>query len=256
MGLFSRRSKDDDAVVVDPEAPSRRRGIPSLEELIDSAVTMPSSRVHEYTDRLRRRHPDATPEQIIEMLERRYVLAVSGSGGAVGAAAAVPAVGTGVALFLTAGQVGTFLAASSALALAVADVHGIEVTDVPRRRALLLASLLGEDGPKLLEQQLGLSTVTWGRTLLTRLPIATVRSVNKTLRGRVVKGTAAKAGSIMLGRLLPFGVGAVVGYTGGRLMGRSMVKGVREAFGPPPAQFTREVDATFTVVEDAGRPAR
>ncbi|TDE97491.1 hypothetical protein EXU48_04695 [Occultella glacieicola] len=221
------------------------------ERLIDTAVTVPAGRVHAYVDGLRRKDPSASPAELITLLEKRYLLAVSGSGAAVGAAAAFPVVGTTAAVALTAGQVGMFLAASSALTLAVADVHGIGVDDIHRRRALLMSSLLGEEGPKLFEQQLGLSSITWAKVLLTRLPVATVKSVNKALRGRVVKVAAAKGGSIMLGRLLPFGVGAVVGFAGGRLMGRTMIEGTRESFGPAPDHFTREVEGTaVTLGED------
>lgn len=223
----------------------------SLDEAIDTALSLPTARVHAYVDAIRRKRPDATPEDVIGVLEKRYLLAVSSSGGAVGAAAALPVIGTGTALALTAGQVAAFLGASSLLALAVADVHGIAVEDAPRRRALLLTSLLGEDGPEMLQQQLGLSAVAWGRTLLTRLPIATVKTVNKTLRGRLVKGTAAKVGSIMLGRLLPFGIGAAVGYAGSRVVGKQMIEGVRTAFGPAPTTFVREVEATFVLDHDA-----
>jgi len=109
----------------------------SLDEAIDTALSLPTARVHAYVDAIRRKRPDATPEEVIGVLEKRYLLAVSSSGGAVGAAAALPVIGTGTALALTAGQVAAFLGASSLLALAVADVHGIAVEDAPRRRALL-----------------------------------------------------------------------------------------------------------------------
>ncbi|HLV54796.1 MAG TPA: hypothetical protein VKY71_04400 [Actinotalea caeni] len=223
----------------------------SLDEALDAALALPTGRVRAYVDGIRRKRPHATPEEVVRLLEKRYLLAVSTSGGAVGAAAALPVVGTGTALALTVGQVATFLGASSLLALAVADVHGIAVEDRARRRALLLTALLGENGPEVLQQELGLSAVAWGRTLLTRLPVATVQTVNKTLRGRLVKGTAAKVGSVMLGRLLPFGIGAAVGYAGSRAVGGTMIDGVRSAFGPPPATFVREVEASF-VVEPAG----
>lgn len=225
----------------------------NLDEAIDAALSLPTRHVHAYVDSIRRKRPGATPEEVIRILEKRYLFAVSASGGAVGAAAALPVVGTGTALVLTTGQVATFLAASSLLALAVADVHGIAVEDRARRRALLLASLLGEEAPELLQQQLGLSAVTWGRALLTRLPIATVKTVNKSLRGRLIKGTTAKVGSLMLGRLLPFGIGAAIGYAGGRVVGKTTIEGVRTAFGPPPSHFVREVEATF-VVDDEPAP--
>jgi len=220
-----------------PPASSARR----LEDVVNAAITIPSARVHSYVDGLRRRHPQATPTELLAILERRYLLVVRSSGGGVGAAAAVPAIGTAAAVLLTSGQVASFLTASALLAMAQADIHGIAVDDVPRRRALLLTALLGDRGPQLLEQQLGISTMTWGRTLMTRLPLGTVKAVNKTLRRRVVAASTAKASSIMVGRLLPFGVGAVIGYAGGNVMGKAMLRGIRGAFGPPPAEFTREL---------------
>lgn len=211
------------------------------ERLIDRAVTIPSQRIRSYVDSVRRAHPDADPEEIIQILTSRYLWAVSGSGGAVGAAAAFPVVGTTAALALTAGQVTAFLAASSALCLAVAEVHGIGTEDAARRRVLLLSTLLGERGPRLLEQQLGLSTATWGKVLLTRLPVATVKTVNRTLRGKMAKTVVAKGSTVFLGRLLPFGIGAVVGFVGSRAMGKNLVVGLAQAFGRPPATFAREV---------------
>lgn len=218
-----------------------------IEAAIDAALTFPTERIRASVDGIRRKRPSATPAEVIKILEKRYLLAVSASGGAVGAAAALPVIGTGTALALTAGQVASFLGASSLLALAVADVHGISTDDRARRRALLLTAMLGDEGPELLSQQVGLSAVTWGRTLLTRLPIATVKTVNKALRGRIVKTSAAKAGSLMLGRLLPFGIGAAVGFAGSRVIGNQMIEGVRAAFGPPPPTFIREVNASFVI---------
>lgn len=220
---------------------ARRR---TPEDLLDAAVTIPSQRISSYVESLRRDHPGADPEEIIAILSSRYLWAVSGSGGAVGAAAAFPVVGTTAALALTAGQVATFVAASSVLSLAVAEVHGIATDDAARRRALLLTTLLGERGPRLLEQQLGLSGATWAKVLLTRLPVATVKTVNQALRRRMAKTMIAKGSSVMLGRLLPFGIGAVVGFVTSRAMGKNMLTGLTEAFGPPPAVFTHQLDAS------------
>lgn len=231
---------------------------PLLTRAVDRAVSIPSTQIHRYVDSLRVKYPRATPEQLIGHLERTYLTLVSGSGGAVGTAAAWPGLGTGAAVALTGGQVAGFLAASAALTLAVADVHGIEVEDVERRRTLLLVTLLGEKGPQLLEQQLGVSSALWGRTLLSRMPIATVQTVNRALKGRVARGAVTKGGSIMLGRLLPFGVGAVVGFTGGRAIGRSLIKGLHGAFGPPPERFIRIIDAAqqeLDIEENSGEPA-
>jgi hypothetical protein len=225
----------------DPMALPRRSKGASIDELLDRAIVLASGVARTQVQRIRGRHPDATPQEIISMLERRYLKTVTRTGGAVGAAAAVPAVGTGTALALTTGQAGSFLAASAQLALAVAEVHGVEIDDLQRRRTLVLASLLGEQGSVILEEEIGVGTLFWARSLLTRLPVTTVKTVNRALRRRFARYTATRGAAVMFGRLAPFGVGAVVGATGARAMGNTMIKGVERAFGPPPAAFPRPV---------------
>ena len=119
-----------------------------VDEALARAVAIPSSTIHAHVEKIRSRNPEASPQRIIQLLEKEYLLVVAGAGGAVGAAAAAPAVGTGVALALTASDVATFFGASAAYVLAVASVHGIDVEDSERRTALLVTSLLGESGAK------------------------------------------------------------------------------------------------------------
>lgn len=223
----------------DEHARRRPRTRPSLDDLLDAAITGPSTAVRTQVDRLRARHPEATPADILAMLERRYLLTVTSTGGAVGAAAAFPSVGTGTAIALTTSQVGTFLAASAGLALAVADVYGVDVDDVPRRRTLVLASMLGEQGSVIVEEEVGVGTLFWARSVLTRLPLTTVKSVNLALARRAARYSATRGGALFFGRLAPFGIGAVIGWTGARAMGSTMIAGVRRAFGPPPVSFSR-----------------
>ena len=143
-------------------------GIVLIDALLDKAVTVPSSVVHGHVARLRERNPHASPTQVVRMLERQYLLAVSTSGGATGAVAAAPGIGTGTGLALTGSEIATFFATSSAFALAVADVHGIAVEDTARRRALLLATVLGEHGAATVGAEAGLPSTAWARTPRTR----------------------------------------------------------------------------------------
>jgi hypothetical protein len=234
------------------------RRFPTLEDLIDHAVTFPSGVARLQVDRIRGRYPAVTPRQVVRILERRYLVTVMSTGGAVGVAAALPAVGTGAAIMLTTSQAGAFLAASGALALAVADVHGVELDDLPRRRTLVLASLLGERGSVVLERELGIGSIFWARTLLTRLPLTTVRSVNKTLAKRATRFAGTGGAALALGRLSPFGIGAVIGATGARALGGTMIQGVGRAFGPAPAEFSRpgplaaaEMPTSYPALTDA-----
>ena len=52
-----------------------------------------------------------------------------------------------------------------------------------------------------------------------------------------------REGSAMLGRAIPFGIGAVVGGTGNLVMGRAVVAATRRAFGPAPVAFPAELQA-------------
>lgn len=248
-----RRSTDLEPIAQAPQdgpAGSSGRRIASVDDLLDAAITLPSTAVRGQVDRLRARRPGATPEELITLLERRYLMTVTSTGGAVGAAAALPSVGTGAAVALTTSQVGTFLAASAGLALAVADVHGVAIDDVPRRRTLVLASLLGEQGSVIVAEEVGIGTLFWARSLLTRLPLTTVKSVNLALARRVAKYSATRGGALAIGRLAPFGIGAVIGWTGARAMGGTMIAGVRRAFGPPPETFSRPGPSSALVIQD------
>jgi len=214
-----------------------------FDALVDKAVTIPSSTIRRHVDSVRRRNPEASPAEIIKILEKEYLRVVAAAGGAVGAAAAIPAVGaaaaipavgTGAGVALTTADVATFFTASAAFSLAVADVHGIQSDDVARRRALLLATVLGTKGARDIESAIGGSTTAWGKVLLTTMPQGSVRKVNKALASAFLKRQLAKHGGLALGRLVPFGVGAAVGLAGGRALGHGVVAQSRRAFGPPP----------------------
>jgi len=219
-----------------------------VDHALERALTMPSETVHAHVADVRRRHPEATPQQLVRLLEREYLLVVAGGGGVVGIFAAAPSVGTGVAAALTMADVATFFAASSAFALAIASVHGIETDDVERRKALLLATVLGESGVRAVGDVAEVSTARVARTLLTRMPVATVRKVNATLTRRVISRQAVRQGGLALGRLVPFGIGLVVGVTGGRALGMTVVEGARAAFGPPPAVYPWDLAAPPAIV--------
>lgn len=215
---------------------------PLLDAAIDHAVTLPASAIRAHVDGLRRRNPEASPQRIITLLTREYSVLLQGAGGAVGAAAVLPGVGTGVSLALSTGDVATFFTASSAYALAVAEVHGLEVHDVERRRALLLAAVLGESGAKAVEEVSGKPMGAWGTVLLTSMPSSTIRQVNSVLTGRFVKRMLVKQGSLVVGRVIPFGIGAAVGVLGGRALSRTVIQQTDTAFGPAPARFSRDID--------------
>jgi len=47
-----------------------------VDAALAKAVTIPSSTIHAHVASLRRRNPEAKPEQIIRLLEKEYLLAI------------------------------------------------------------------------------------------------------------------------------------------------------------------------------------
>ncbi len=229
-------------------------GFSLLDSLLDKAVQVPSAVIHEHVMRLRRRNPHASPGQVLALLDREFLLAVSTSGAAVGAAATPPAVGTGVSVALTTSEVATFFAASSAYSLAVASVYGIEIDETARRRTLLLATVLGDQGVRTINLQTGLNAQAWGRTLLVNMPTSTVTQVNRILAKRMLRTQATRQGALAIGRLTPFGIGMVIGVAGARVLGRRVVTSARRAFGEPPQAFPETLNLEASATPPAELP--
>ncbi len=204
---------------------------------VEKAIGMQQAPVAGYVARLRRARANATPAEIIAVLEKRYLATVTGTGAAVGGAAAAPAVGTALAIALSGGETALFFEATVLFALAVAEVHGIRVVDVERRRTLLLAVVLGDNGAMLVGKMTGRRGQHWGDLLPEAIPLSSITAANKVLGRWFFRRYARKQGIVALGRLAPLGIGAAIGAAGNRAFGRTVVTTSRRVFGPPPSSF-------------------
>lgn len=198
---------------------------------------------------LRRRHPRATPADLVRTLEREYLLAVTSGGAAVGASAVVPGIGWGVSIALSGVETAGFLEASALFAQSVAEVHGISVSDPDRARTLVMAMILGSPGASLVRQFAGEALGTaparqafWGELVTARLPKAALSNLTGPLRKSFLKRFAAAQGTNAVGRAVPFGVGAVIGGVGNHTLGRRVVQSARDAFGPAPVTWAHDLE--------------
>ncbi len=218
-------------------------GSGTIVSIIDRAQRLQAPAVAAYVRRLREANPRDTPAQIIERVESRYLAAVMGSGGAVGAVSAVPGVGTIASIAALGGESAFFVEASALLALAVAEVQGIPIDHSERRKTLVLAVVLGEQGVLALGKALCTKkNNALGRMAGGAIPTPALRNLNKTLMKKLVKKYAARRAPLMVGKLLPAGIGAAVGGIGNRVLGRKIIDNARDAFGPAPTNWI--IDAT------------
>ncbi|UCR89085.1 hypothetical protein [Mycetocola spongiae] len=228
-----------------PEAPVDPAWVRGLDRVL--SVQRPLVLAH--IRGIRRRNPRATPDQLIRILERRYLAAVTSGGAAVGATAMVPVIGTGVTIALSGAETAGFLEVTALFAQSVAEVHGIAVTDPLRARALVMTMILGRAGTDLLKNFTGEVTGQgparrnhWGQMITGSMPQMVMGPVADQLKHRFVKHFAVNQGSTLIGKVMPFGIGAAIGGVGNHLAGRTVVASSRGAFGPAAATLSPELE--------------
>jgi hypothetical protein len=162
------------------------------------------------------------------------VSALASTGAAVGATAAAPAVGTGIGLALSAGEFFSSLELSTLFVVSVAEVHGVRLDEIERRRTLVMGVLLGESASTTIGKVAERTGQHWGRQLVSKVPLATLRQINKVLGRNFVTRYGTRQGIIVLGRVVPFGIGAVIGGGANATVAAVAVRAARRAFGPAP----------------------
>lgn len=240
-------------------AKGRKRRIPvpptverALDGALDKALAVQRPVVLNYLDRVRRRQPGVTPAEVVRQLERRYLAAAVGIGGASGAAAAVPGVGTATSIATGAAEVTAFVSASAMFVLALAELHGLPVSDPEIRRALVVSVLVGESGVAALKGA-GSAEAHWAQVIARSTPRDKVPGVNAYLRRLLLRRFGARQGALLFGRALPLGIGAAVGAGGNAALARTAIAVARKAFGPAPDRFPpRVIDVEAT---EQRRPA-
>jgi hypothetical protein len=227
------------------KSPRRRIPVPAgvehaLDVALDKALTIQRPVVQTYLDRVRHKHPELTPADLIEQLEHRYLGAVVSIGGASGAAAAVPGVGTAAAIASGAAEITAFVSASAMYVLALAELHGVPVSDPEVRRALVMAVLVGEGGVPALESAAA-GQAHWADVLARSTPKDKITGINSQLGRLLLRRVGTRQGALLLGRALPLGIGAAIGAGGNAALARGAIAAARKAFGPPPSTFPGRV---------------
>ena len=233
----------------------------ALNTTLDGFLAIQRPAVLAHLRGIRRRNPNASPLELALILERRYLAAVTTGGAAVGATAVIPAIGTGVTLALSGLETAGFLEATALYAQSLSELHGIAIDDPERARALVLTMMLGREGSDLVRQLAGQVAGTgparatyWGELVTSSLPALTLGPLVDRLKRAFIRQFAVRGGAGIIGRAIPFGIGAVIGGAGNNIVGRRVVQNSRLAFGGPPALFPPALDAPQRTVRAAGTP--
>lgn len=204
----------------------------------DRALMLQGAAVEKHIARARQRNPDATPTDVVRTLERMYRSAQTGTGIAVGAAAAAPGVGTGVALAAAGGEVLSSLELTTLFVLSLAEVHGLRIDELERRQTLIMGILLGGGGGETIQKVAERTGQHWAKQIVANVPRETLKRINGILGRNFVTLYGTRQGIVVLGKVVPFGIGAAIGGGANYLSAEAAVRAARRAFGPPPSSWS------------------
>jgi len=192
-------------------------------------LAAPARLAERYLGALRRRHPEATPAQILYLVDKQFALAMS-VGGTTTGLLALPRRGPGALWGISAAHLGACAAVSTLYLLCLARVHGL---DPAATRALVTSCALGETEGGVLEEHFA---GTWWRTALAYLPVSQVRFVDRvaaqSLRRARRRGEVSRSAAG-----LPAGIGATMGFASGRVLAGRVARAAAGHLGRPPAHF-------------------
>ena len=183
-------------------------------------------------ERLRRVHPDKTPQEMLAFVNKWYVGAVAASGAGAGAAAAVPnLVGQGAAAAL---DFAGFLEASVLYVYTAAELSGVHPEDLESKRLLVSAVLLGQSATGILEKVIGKVAPHWGKHLVGPQVLSreVIKKINKVMGPRFVTIYGTKTGVLVVGKQVPLMIGAAIGGAGNALFATGIIKSAKKVFGP------------------------
>ena len=210
-----------------------------------------------YIKEIRRKHPDATPAEVMKIIEQWYLASTTGASAAAGATATIPVVGIPTAIALGVADLTFFYEATALFAICMAELRGYRIDDPDRAKVVVLGAMLGEKrksrvtdlvmtalpagatftGARMAtENTISKVSPKWGDLVSQQLPdsalvpVAMVLAKEALARGAVM-GTA-RVGS----KALPF-IGAFVGGATSYWFGSGVVKSCREGFSAPLASW-------------------
>lgn len=203
-------------------------------KLVRGAVKDSGPKAIKRAEKLRRKYPDATTEVLVDRLSTEYRSLTVVEGALAGAAAVMPGIGTAAAIILAVGEAALFMFASSRYILTRAVLEGMDPEDFDARLTLVMGAMLGPAGvAKAASSDLDTDRA-WARTLATQR--ASTKSLTQQGLGRTfVSRYLIRKGAGVLGRALPFGVGALIGGLANFAGAQTVIDGADAAFGYDPA---------------------
>lgn len=162
------------------------------------------------------------------------------AGAAVGGTAAVPGVGIGTSTAAFVAELGWSTVRLSDLILTIAALHGRSDVSTDERRLWVLSILTyGDSAASKVARLTGELGMTVGPQASQRIPAETIRQMNNRLGCMILSRYGSRRGALAIGRMVPFGIGAALGYGLNAYVVKSTARHAHRYFVDPPHQSDR-----------------
>lgn len=251
--LFRKDNNNDnrtitDAQESDPKAIAEQSGAAGkmLIKALDKAVHLQASAITGYVDWLRSQHPEASPEQIQNIMNKHFVRVVTGTGAGAGGAAAIPGIGFITGAAAIAAESLAFLDAAAFYTVASGHLRGADIRDPERRKALILIAVLGSEGSALVDASLSAGSSV---AAVSRMSARNLTTVNNRMLRLAMKQVSKRMKYAWAGKIMPLGIGVVVGTMANRKIAQKVIGSTQESLGPLPQRFDHKAPSADEVQE-------
>lgn len=255
--MFGRKKKKDqdlaktgytDTAQIEANASALGKG---FIKALDRAVRLQSGVISAYVDRLRRANPDASPAEIQAIMDKHFLTTVAGSGAGAGGASAIPGVGFITGTAAIAGESLLFVDLAAVYTVGSAYLRGVDISDAEHRKAIVLMVLLGTQGAAIVDTLVGPDAQKApGPKMLKNFTGPTLNQANSMMTRALMKSIARKLRRMWIGKLMPFGLGAVAGLYANRALAKTVIENVEKNLEAPPAEFVNELPPKTEVEEE------
>ncbi|MGN8025960.1 hypothetical protein [Microbacterium sp. 22242] len=256
--------------IVSDKKTQREAAAPSIalpddfQDRVFAAIAVQRPAATAYIKEIRRKRPNATPVEVMKVIEAQYVATTTTASAAIGASASIPAVGVPIAIGLGVGDLLFFYETTALFALCMAELRGIAIDDPERAKAVVLGALLGEKRKsKIAATILGAlpagATVAgaryaagaaaagampkWGDLLAEQLPDSALVPVTIVLARQAIAQGALMGTVKISSKAIPV-IGAIAGGATSFYFGGSVVKACREGFSGPAETWPEWLELT------------
>ena len=177
----------------------------------------------------------STVEEQVADVRRAFARELATLGAATGAMAALPAVGTGIAVTSLVAELGWINVRMMDLMLTIAVLYGHGEASVEERRAWLIAMLLlGNGAVKSADRFASEAGKGFGKKATSWIPMRSLRAVNNFFGRTIITKNGTVRGVVAIGTAVPFGVGACIGAGGNYLTVGAMAHQANRFFSQLP----------------------